>query len=92
MIMNLIYYLVMIKVNIHEAKTQLSRLLKQVRSGERVVICDRNEPVAELRPLPESNRQPRVLGQGPKGIVIHPSFFEPMSEEELRLWEGGEDT
>jgi prevent-host-death family protein len=81
----------MIKVNIHEAKTHLSRLLKQVRDGERVVICERNEPVAELKPIEPEDFTPRVFGTEKGKIVIHPSFFDPMSEEELRLHYGGGD-
>jgi prevent-host-death family protein len=88
---NLVYYLVMIKVNIHEAKTHLSRLLKQARGGERVVICDRNQPVAELKPIEPEEFVPRVFGTEKGKIVIHPSFFDPLTEEELRLYEGGQD-
>jgi antitoxin (DNA-binding transcriptional repressor) of toxin-antitoxin stability system len=39
------------KVNIHEAKTHLSRIARRVKAGETVVLCDRNLPFAEIRPL-----------------------------------------
>ena len=73
-------------VNVHEAKTQLSRLLAQAEAGEDVVIARRGEPVARLVAYkPKGKRQPDVL----KGKVVIPdSFFEPLPEEELRLWEG----
>ena len=73
-------------VNVHEAKTQLSKLLAQVEAGDEVVIARRGEPVARLvRCKPRSRRQPDVL----KGkIVIDDSFFDPLPEEELRAWEG----
>ncbi len=41
----------MLKVNIHEAKTHLSRYAKRVKAGETVLLCDRNQPFAEIRPL-----------------------------------------
>ena len=73
-------------VNVHQAKTQLSRLLAQVEAGEEVVIARRGEPVAQLVGYkPQGKRQPDVL----KGkIVIPDSFFEPLPEEELKAWEG----
>ncbi len=43
----------MLKVNIHQAKTHLSRYAKRVQAGETVILCDRNKPIAELRPLPK---------------------------------------
>ena len=72
-------------VNVHQAKTHLSRLLAQVEAGEEVVIARRGQPVARLvRCKAKSKRQPDVL----KGkIVIPDSFFDPLPEEELRLWE-----
>ncbi|WP_419933992.1 type II toxin-antitoxin system Phd/YefM family antitoxin [Candidatus Palauibacter sp.] len=73
-------------VNVHEAKTQLSRLLAQVEAGEDVVIARRGEPVAQLVACkPRGQRQPDVL----KGkIVIPDDFFDPLPEEELVAWEG----
>ena len=73
-------------VNVHEAKTRLSKLLAQVEAGEEVGIARRGEPVARLVPCkPRGKRQPDVL----KGkIFIDDSFFDPLPEEELRAWEG----
>ena len=75
----------MLTINVREAKTQLSRLLAQAEAGEDVVIQRRGEPVARLVAYkPKGKRQPDVL----KGkIVVPDSFFEPLPEEELRLWE-----
>lgn len=72
-------------VDVHEAKTQLSRLLARAEAGEEVVIARCGEPVARLVACkPKGKRQPDVL----KGKVVVPdSFFEPLPEEELRLWE-----
>ena len=76
----------MVTVNVHEAKTNLSRLLAQVEAGEEVVIARNGKPVARLISCkPRNKPQPDVL----KGkVVIDDSFFEPLPEDELRAWEG----
>ena len=76
----------MFVVNVHQAKTQLSRLLARVEAGEDVVIARRGEPVARLVGCkPRSKRQADVL----KGKVVIPdSFFEPLPDDELTEWEG----
>ena len=78
----------MIVVNIHEAKAKLSEYLDAVASGERVMICKRNRPVAELRAVEQQRTEPRPLG-GVKGIVIPPSFFDPMPDDFLDAFESG---
>ena len=73
-------------VNVHDAKTNLSRLLAQVEAGEEVIIGRRGRPVARLV-LYEARgkRQPDVL----KGkLVIPDSFFDPLPEKDLKAWEG----
>jgi len=79
----------MIKLNIHEIKTQFSKYLDRVEAGETVVVCKRNIPVAEIRRIePKIERLP-VLGSAAGQGKILPSFYDPMTEEELRLWEDG---
>lgn len=78
----------MIVINIHEAKAKLSEYLDAVANGERVVICNRNRPVAELRAVEQKRTEPRPLG-GTKGIVIPPSFFDPMPDEWLNEFYNG---
>ncbi len=72
-------------VNVHQAKTQLSRLLAQVERGEEVVIARNGEPVARL----VSCRTPakREFGALRGQIRIDDRFFEPLPEEELAAWE-----
>ena len=67
-------------VNVHEAKTHLSRLLERVRRGERVVIARAGTPIAVLGPYEPEPRQPRRPGNEP--IVIHPNFDDPLPEFE----------
>lgn len=76
----------MVTVNIHEAKTNLSRLLAQAEDGEEVIIARNGKPVARLVSVQKrGKRQPDIF----KGkIVIPDSFFDPLPEEELKAWEG----
>ncbi len=76
-----------ISVNIHEAKAQLSHLLALVRQGEDVVICNRNIPEARLVPVEEKPKKKRLFGQYKGQFTVPDRFFEPMTEEELSLWE-----
>jgi prevent-host-death family protein len=78
----------MIVINIHEAKAKLSEYLDKVAAGERVLICKRNQPVAELRAVEQKRTEPRPIG-GTKGIVVPPSFFDPMPDDFLDAFESG---
>jgi prevent-host-death family protein len=70
-------------VNVHEAKTHLSRLLERVRAGEEIIIAKNGEPCARLCPLaPPARRQPGLLSG-----TVDDSFFAPLPEEELEAWE-----
>ena len=77
----------MVTVNVHEAKTHLSRLLAQVEAGEEVVIARNGKPVARLAPL-HGRGKPR-FGSWKGRIAVEDAFFEPLPEEELSAWEGG---
>jgi prevent-host-death family protein len=73
-------------VNVHEAKTHLSRLLEQAHAGQEIILAKAGKPYARLMPLaaPVKQRQPgRLAGR------VGDAFFEPMPEEELAAWEGG---
>lgn len=64
-------------VNVHEAKTHLSRLLERAHAGEEIIIAKSGEPYARLVPL--SDRQPERRPGTLKGLVeIADSFFEPL--------------
>jgi len=75
------------QVNVQDAKTRLSELLHRVERGEEITIARAGKPIARL--VPEVPLPPREIGFLPGGDLPD-SFFEPMSEEELLLWEGGE--
>jgi prevent-host-death family protein len=75
-------------VTIHKAKTQLSKLLEQVERGEEVIIARGKTRVARL--VPYAHEQPkRGFGSMKGRATIGPEFWEPLPEEELKLWEGG---
>jgi len=73
----------MIIANIHEVKAKLSEYLDAVERGERVMICRRNQPVAELRAVEQKRTTPRPLGLAKGKIKILPSFFDPMPNDWL---------
>ena len=72
-----------IQVNIHEAKTQLSKLLQRVSCGEEVIIARAGKPVARLSRLPG---EPRKRQPGTARGLVHmaPDFDAPLPEDVLR--------
>ena len=76
------------RVNIHDAKTNLSRYLAELKPGETLVLCNRNQPVAELRSLrKKAGRKPRI-GVAKGEFVVPDSFFEPLPDEILKAFQG----
>ncbi len=76
----------MVTVNVHEAKTNLSRLLAQVEAGEEVVIARNGKPVARLVAVRKTGK--RQFGSMAGLFTVPDSFFDPLPEEELAAWEG----
>ncbi len=81
----------MATVTIDQAKTHLSKLIARVEQGEEIVITRDAAPVAKLTQIAQAStqRKPGLL----KGQVSIPDsfFFDPLPEEDLRLWEGADD-
>lgn len=70
------------QVNIHQAKTQLSKLVVRAGHGEEIVIARAGKPIARLVPLEERReRKPGLI----KGRLTK-AFFEPLPPEELEAW------
>jgi prevent-host-death family protein len=70
-------------INVHEAKTHLSRILDRVHRGEEIVLAKAGKPYVKLVPVrPVKRRTPGLL----KGKVTA-AFFAPLPEEELVAWE-----
>ena len=78
----------MTKVNVHQAKTHLSKYLALLDKGETIVLCKRNVPVAEIRPLPRPRQGKRPIGLAKKSLKIPKSFFKPLPDEILDAFEG----
>lgn len=66
-------------VNVHEAKTHLSRLLEQVEAGEEITLCRAGRPIARLVPY-AARREPRQPGFWKGRVVIKPTFDDPLPE------------
>jgi len=72
-------------VNVHEAKTHLSRLIDQAHAGQEIILAKAGKPYARLMPLARepARRQPgRLAGK------VGDEFFDPLPPGELDAWEG----
>jgi prevent-host-death family protein len=76
-------------VNIHEAKTQLSRLLSRVERGEEIIIANRGVPIAKLVPLNPRPSRLSSLGRDRGRFTVPDDFNEPLPEDLLAAFEGG---
>lgn len=73
-------------VNIHEAKTHLSRILLRVAAGEEIVIARAGKPIARLVPIGEPKR--RVLGTDRGRFEVPEDFDAPLDEATVTSFEG----
>jgi prevent-host-death family protein len=72
-------------VNVHEAKTHLSKLLEQAHAGQEITLAKAGKPFARLVPLASPS-----AGRTPGGLAgrVDDAFFEPLPEDELDAWSG----
>lgn len=76
----------MTKIGLFEAKTRLSELVRQVKSGESFIITQRGEPAAKLTPIPhKEHRDPRRIAEAVRRLRRMPKI-EGVSHDELRSW------
>jgi antitoxin (DNA-binding transcriptional repressor) of toxin-antitoxin stability system len=73
----------MIRLNVHEAKTHLSRYLARLARGETILLCKRNIPIAEIRPLAPQRKAKRPVGLAKGKFKIPAEFFEPLPSDVL---------
>ncbi|MBE9092661.1 MULTISPECIES: type II toxin-antitoxin system Phd/YefM family antitoxin [Microcoleaceae] len=78
-------------VNIHQAKTNLSRLLSRVELGEEIIISNEGIPVAKLVPFRTSSNRRSCLGQDRGRFVLPENFNDPLPKEILTAFEGNEE-
>lgn len=83
--------LLMVVVTVHNAKTQLSRLIARAEAGEEIVIARGAQPVVRLVPFAEKPPIPQPGFLKGEAQVPDAFFFDPLTEEELRLWEGTDE-
>jgi antitoxin (DNA-binding transcriptional repressor) of toxin-antitoxin stability system len=80
----------MIRLNIHEAKTHLSKHLRRVKKGETIILCERNVPIAEIRPIKQENRRLRPIGLDKGRLIVPENFNDPLPDWLLDAFEGKE--
>lgn len=84
----------MLRMNVHEVKAHLSETLTKVAKGETVIICKRNIPIAELRPIEEKKeRKPRPIGLTKErypDFVLTDDFLEPLPDDIIAAFYGEE--
>ena len=74
---------------VHHAKTHLSKLMAEAEAGREVVIARRGKPAVRLVPVDPPAPRKGIKAGWLKGLVEwNPAMEEPLSEDELRLWEG----
>lgn len=75
-----------IRLNISEAKTHLSKYARLVKKGGRIILCDRNKPFAEIRPLTETSSKKRPFGLHKDLISVPEDFNDPDPELEALFY------
>ena len=78
----------MIQVNVHQAKTHLSKLIQRVINGEEVVIARSGKPVARLAPIHIRGKSPRKPGSAKGQVLIREDFDAPLPDELARAFTG----
>ncbi len=76
-----------LKVNTADMKARFSGYLDRVIRGETIIVCRRNLPIAELRPIARPRAEPRPIGID-RGMKVPNSFFEALPLELLEAFEG----
>jgi prevent-host-death family protein len=72
---------------VHDAKTNLSKLIEQAEAGEEVIIARRDQPAVRLVPI-KARTPKRQFGAYKGQATLTDAFFEPLPDEELSAWEG----
>lgn len=79
-------------INVHEAKTHFSKLLERAHAGEEIILAKAGKPYAKLVPIAPMQARPKRRGGQFAGIfTVGDEIFDPLPEDELRLWEGHGD-
>ncbi len=85
------YNKTMISLNINEIKAHFSSCLQKVSNGETVIVCKRNVPIAEIKPIAAHPTKKRPIGLAGKeypDFEISTSFFEPLPDDIVAAFHG----
>lgn len=76
-------------VNVHDAKTNFSKLLERAHGGEEIILAKAGRAYAKLVPIGEDKLPPRKPGRlkGLVGDIPDSVWFDPLQDDELDLWE-----
>ncbi len=83
----MVHNMVMLLVNIHDAKAHLSEYLNRLEYEREIVVCKRNVPVAVIHPLPPSVTD-RSIGLEKGNLHVPDTFFDPLPEDILASYYG----
>ena len=78
----------MIRTNIHTLKAHLSEFLEKTLNGERILVCKRNIPLAEIIPVSDNKRIPRSIGLAKGEFKVPKDFNAPLADDELNAFFG----
>lgn len=78
----------MIQLNIHEAKTNLSKYLKEITEDKPILLCKRNVPVAKIVVLKEKSSLERQIGLAKGEFTVPDEFFDALPDDILAGFEG----
>ena len=81
----------MINLNVNEIKTHFSSCLAKVSKGETIIVCKRNVPIAEIKPIAPRPNKKRPIGLAGKeypDFEIDDAFFEPLPQDILNAFNG----
>lgn len=81
----------MISLNINEIKTHFSNFLAKVRKGETIIVCKRNVPIAEIKPIatpPDKKRPIGLAGKEFPDFEIDDAFFDPLPNDIVGAFNG----
>jgi prevent-host-death family protein len=71
----------------HQAKTQLSKLVERACAGEDVVIARAGKPAVRLVPVEPAPQGRRPFGLDKGKVIIHDSFFDPLPDDIMKAFE-----
>ncbi|MEC5290250.1 type II toxin-antitoxin system prevent-host-death family antitoxin [Aurantimonas sp. C2-6-R+9] len=73
---------------VHQAKTELSKLMARAEAGEEIVIARRDKPAVKLVPVGEMRKKERIPGALKGMFKVPDNVFDPLPEDELQAWDG----